>query len=276
MNSRKSKRTIGLVFCGAVVLHLASAARLAGYEIFIYRQVDKKEAVSLTGRLTMHGEVFGQFQSPSSYPSYNDLSGPIDRWTYGFQDRVLITPTTKLLIQLVTHDSGRERTKFDWRFALRQEIVRSVVLVLGHDSEHDSDHTSYLGGKSFYTNRNYVGVGVPLEREGFLIEPFVRLFHHTNQPTRLDLTGDTLKQETGLRIGARLSQAVTLSFQTLIQSSEVFNLAQTWMADVVLRCRLTAWLEVTLGGSIWQDWGTDPAGGKQTFSKIIWGIAVPF
>jgi hypothetical protein len=276
MNSSKPGRTLGLALGLAVVLHLAAAVRLAGYELFIYRQVDKKEAVSLTGRLTLRGEIFGQYQSPSSYPSYNDFSGPIDRWTYGFQDYLLITPTTNLLAQLVTHDRSGGRTKFDWHISLRQELIPSLVLVLGHDSDHDSDHTSYLGGKSFYTNRNYVGVEVPVEGGGLLIEPFVRFFHHTNQRTRLDLSGDKLKQETGLRVGARLGQAVTLSFQALIQSSEVFDLAQAWLGDVILRCRLTAWLEVTLGGSIWQDWGTNPAGGKQTFSKLIWGIAVPF
>jgi hypothetical protein len=90
MNSRKLSRTIGAALCGAVALHLALASRLAGYELFIYRQFDKKEAASRTGRLTMRGEVFGQLQSPSSYPSYNDLSGPVDRWTYGFQDNFLI------------------------------------------------------------------------------------------------------------------------------------------------------------------------------------------
>jgi hypothetical protein len=276
MNSRKTSQAIGTVCFIAVILKLVLASRLAGYELFIYRQLDRKEAVSVTGRLTLRGDFFGQLQTPSSFPSYNDLSGPVDRWTYGFQDCVLITPTTTLLAQLVTHDRGGERTKFDWHFSLRQELAANLVLIFGHDSDHDSDRGSYLAGKRFYTNRNYVGIGAPFTGEGFLIEPFLRFFHHTNQRTRLDLTGVKLKQESGLRVGARLGPAATLSFQALIQSSAVFNLAQAWMADLTLRFRLTDWLEATLGGSIWQDWGTDPAGRKQTFAKLIWGIAVPF
>ena len=276
MSSNKKLPTIGRALLCSGILLLGLAARLAAYEMFIYRPFDRKEAVSLTGRLTLRGEFFSQLQAPSSFPSYNDLSGPVDRWTLGFQDFVLITPTTTLLGQLVAHNRGAEFTKFDWHFSLRQEIARSLVLVIGHDSNHDADHESLLWGKHFFVNRNYICVGSPFTGEGFVVEPFLRFFHHTNQRTRLDLTGEKLTQESGLRVGARLGPAATLSFQALIQSSAVFNLAQTWMADVVLRCRLTAWLEVTLGGSIWQDWGTDPAGGKQTFSKIIWGIAVPF
>jgi len=244
--------------------------------MFIYRQFDRKEALSVTGRLTLRGEFFGQLQSPSSFPSYNDLSGPVDRWTYGFQDYVQITPTTTLLGQLVTHDRGGERTKFDWHFSLRQELAANLVLILGHDSNHDSDRASYLGGYHFYTNRNYIGVGAPFKGEGFVVEPFLRFFHHTNQRTRLDLTGEKLKQEAGLRVGARLGPGATLSVQAFIQSSAVFDLAQAWMGDAILRLRLTDWLEATMGGGIWQDWGTDPAGRKQTFSKLIWGLAVPF
>jgi len=57
---------------------------------------------------------------------------------------------------------------------------------------------------------------------------------------------------------------------------EVFNLAQAWIADVILRFRLAAKLEATHGGGVWQDWGTDAAGQKKTYAKLIWGIAVPF
>ncbi len=67
-----------------------------------------------------------------------------------------------------------------------------------------------------------------------------------------------------------------LSLQALIQSSAVFDLARAWLADLTLRFRLTDWLEASLGGSVWQDWGADAAGRKQTFSKLVWGIAVPF
>jgi hypothetical protein len=276
MNSRKMSRMTGKAFWIAAVLQFALAARLSGSEIFIYRQFDKADAMSRTGRLTLRGEIFSNLQAPSDFPSYNDLSGPVDRWTLGFQDFVLITPTTRILAQLVSHNLGGEFTKFDWHFSLRQQLARNLVLILGHDSDHDADHASELDGKRFYNNRNYIGVGAPFTAGVFCIEPFFRFFHHTNQPTRLDLSGDELKQESGLRVGARFSPAVSLSFQGLIQSSAVFDLAQAWMADVILRFRLTDWLEATLGGSIWQDWGTDPAGRKQTFTKLMWGIAVPF
>jgi len=276
MNSRKTSRSIGRVFGIAAILQFALAAPLTGSEVFIHRQFDNKDAISRTGRLTLRGEIFSNILAPSDFPSYNDLSGPVDRWTLGFQDFVLITPTTRLLAQLVSHNLGGEFTKFDWHFSLRQRLARNLVLVLGHDSDHDADHASELDGKPFYTNRNYIGVGAPFTAGVFCLEPFFRFFHHTHQPTRLDLSGGELKQESGLRLGARFSPAVTLSFQGLIQSSAVFDLAQAWMADVILRFRLTDWLEATVGGRIWQDWGTDPAGGKQTFTKLMWGIALPF
>ena len=276
MNSRKASKPIGIVVFGVAALLLAGAARAAAYELFIYRQLDRKEAVSLTGRLTLRGEFFGQLQSPSTFPSYNDLTGPEDRWNMGFQDYVLITPTTTLLAQLVTHDRGGERTKFDWHFSLRQELARNLVLILGHDSDHDADHASYLSGKRFYTNRNYIGVGAPFGDRGYTVEPFLRFFHHTNQPTHLDLTGEKLKQEYGLRLGALLAPAVTLSLQAVIQSGAVFGRAEAWLADLILRLRLTGWLEGTLGAGIWQDWGPSPGGQKKTFTKLVWGIAVPF
>lgn len=276
MSSRALSPSVGIVYFGALVLRLALAAPLAGQEIFIYREFDRKEALTLTKRLIMRGEFFAQVQAPSSFPSYNDLSGPDDRWTLGFQDYFLVTPTTRILAQLVAHNHGKAFTKFDWHFSLRQEIITNLVLIIGHDSNHDADHASYLGDKRFYTNRNYIGVGAPFAGKGYLIEPFLRFFHHTNQPTRLDLSGDKLKQESGLRVGAQLSPAATLSFEALIQSSAVFNLAEAWTADVILRFRLTAWLEATLGGAVWQDWGTDSAGQKLTYTKLFWGIAVPF
>jgi hypothetical protein len=276
MSSRKLSISIGTVAFGAISFLLADAARLAGYEIYIYRQLDKREAISLTGRLALRGEFFGQLLSPSTFPSYNDLTGPTDRWNMGFQDYVLITPTTTLLAQLVTHDRGGERTKFDWHFSLRQELAPNFVLILGHDSDHDSDHASDLAGKRFYTNRNYVGVGAPFGGRTYIVEPFLRFFHHTNQPTHLDLSGEKLKQEYGLRVGARLSPAATLSLQAVIQSGAVLGRAEAWLADLIIRFRLTGWLEGTVGGGIWADWGPSPAGQKKTFTKLIWGIAVPF
>ncbi len=276
MNSRKYSQSIGTVFFLVVVLQLAFSARLAGQEVFIYRPYDRKEALTLTSRVTLRGEFSAQLQAPSNFPSYNDLSGPDDRWTIGFQDCLLVTPTTRILAQLVAHNRGADFTKFDWHFSLRQDITRYVVFIIGHDSNHDADHASYRGDKRFFINRNYIGVGVPFTGKGYLVEPFLRFFHHTNQRTRLDLSGDKLKQESGLRIGAQLSRVTTLSFEALIQSSAFFNLAGAWTADVILRFRLTAWLEATVGGAIWQDWETDSAGKKQTYTKLFWGIAVPF
>lgn len=130
MNSRKTTQTTGRTILGSVIILLALAARSAGSEVFIYRQLDRKQAISLTGRLTPRGEFFGQIQSPSSFPSYNDLSGAVDRWTIGFQSFFLITPTTTVLAQLVAHNRGAEFTKFDWHFSLRQELARNLVLIL--------------------------------------------------------------------------------------------------------------------------------------------------
>jgi hypothetical protein len=275
MSSELSSKSIGIVVFGAAWL-LLGAALSSGYELYIYRQFNPREAISVTGRLALRGDFFGQLQAPSNFASYNDLSGPADRWEMGFQDYVLITPTTTLLAQLVTHDKGGERTKFDWHFSLRQALARNLVLILGHDSDHDADHSSVLDGKRFYTNRNYVGVGAPIDGQGLVVEPFLRFFHHTNEPTHLDLTGEKLAQEYGLRVGARLGQAATLSFQGVIQSSSVFGRAEAWLADLIIRIRLTGWLEGSFGGGIWADWGPSPAGLKKTFSKLIWGIAVPF
>lgn len=270
-----SSKSIGIVVFGLLAL-LAGAVRSAAYEIYLYRRYNPRDAISVTGRLALRGDFFGQLQAPSSFPSYNDLSGPEDRWEMGFQDYVLITPTTTLLAQLVTHDKGGERTKFDWHFSLRQALARNLVLILGHDSDHDADHTSCLDGHHFYTNRNYVGVGAPVSGRGFEVEPFLRFFHHTNEPAHLDLSGEKIRQEYGLKVGARLGTAATLSLQGVIRSSAVFGRAESWLADLIVRIRLAGWLEGSLGGGIWADWGPSPTGSKLTYSKLIWGIAVPF
>ncbi len=275
MNSKRSARAGGWLRV-LTAFGLLAAAPLAAEDRYIYREFNPKEALSLTGRVTLHGELFSQLQAPSSFPSYNDLSGPADRWEIGFQDYVLITPTTEILAQLVAHNRGAEFTKFDWHFALRQRVVSHLVFLIGHDSNHDADHESRLYDKHFFLNRNYLGVGVPFTGRGFLVEPFVRFFHHSNQRTRLDVSGEPLKQESGLRVGARLGPAATLSFQGLIQSSGIFNLAQAWSADVFLELRLTDWLQAVVGGGLWRDWSVDAAGRKQSFRKLIWGISVPF
>jgi len=48
------------------------------------------------------------------------------------------------------------------------------------------------------------------------------------------------------------------------------------LGDLILRYRLTGWLEASLGGGFWSDLVTSPSGNKQTFSKFTWGIAIPF
>jgi hypothetical protein len=155
-------------------------------------------------------------------------------------------------------------------------VVQGLTLELGHDSDHDSDHTSRLGDRPYYTNRNYIGIGAPWQGATFMIEPFLRLFHHTNQRPYLDFSGEKLKQELGLRVGAEFGKAASLSLQVVGQSSRAFGRNEVWLADLLLRVRVADWLEATLGGGIWSDILTSPLGNKQTFYKLIWGMAVPF
>ena len=110
-----------------------------GYEIFVYRPYKEKNPLFPNKKLTLHGEFFGQLQLPSDFPSYNNLSGKDDRWTYGFRNRIFFTENFWFLAQLVTHDDGSKRTKFDWHFSLRLNPMENLVLILGHDSNHDSD-----------------------------------------------------------------------------------------------------------------------------------------
>jgi hypothetical protein len=147
---------------------------------------------------------------------------------------------------------------------------------MGHDSDHDSDHTSTLYGKPYYTNRNYIGLHLPWSGEAFVVEPFLRFFHHTNERLHLDLSGEKLRQELGLRIGAALGEAASLSIQVIAQSSRAFGRSETGLADLVFRIRVSGWLEATLGGGVWSDLVRTPLGQKQTFYKLIWGIAIPF
>lgn len=269
-------KQIGIVWIGVLAVLLWLPAVLPGYEIFIYRRFDLRENLLDQKKASLHGELFGQLLFPSTFPSYNDLSGEEDRWNFGLHNYLLITRSTTFHAQLVTHDKHGERTKFDWHFSLRRQVVRSLVLDIGHDSDHDSDHTSILSGKPYYTNRNYFGVYVPWTGEVFIIEPFLRLFHHTNQRTHLDLSGEKLKQELGLKVGAALGKAVTLSLQVVIQSSERLGRSEAWLGDLIFRVRLSGWLEASLGGGFWSDLVTSPLGNKQAFSKLTWGIAIPF
>lgn len=264
------------VFLGLVLLYFATPALLPGYEIFIYRPLFEKDALSRQGKIIVHGDFFGQFQTPSTFPSFNDLSGGPDRWNYGFRTYVFLTDTTRFLAQLVTHDDTTDRTKFDWHFSLRQAVARNIVLILGHDSDHDSDHLSIQNGMGFYTNRNYIGVGLPFEGKGFYIEPFTWFFHHTNQRSHLDLSGNKLRQEFGLRMGASPQEKATLSFQIVFQTEPYFSLGQAYLIDFVVRIEMTKWLQLAFGASLWRDIGASRLGNQKQFYKYIWGIAVPF
>jgi len=258
------------VFC------LAAPAVSQAYEIFIYRPLFSKDAVSRQGKIVVHGDFFGQFQNPSTFPSFNDLTGGPDRWNYGFRTYIFLTDTTRFLAQLVTHDDTTDRTKFDWHFSLRQEVARNIVLILGHDSDHDSDHLSLQNGMGFYTNRNYIGVGLPFEGKGFSIEPFTWFFHHTNQRSHLDLSGNRLRQEFGLRVGASLQEKATLSFQIVFQTEPYFSLGQAYLMDGLIRVEMAKWLQLAFGASLWSDVEASRLGNQKQFYKFIWGIAVPF
>jgi hypothetical protein len=276
MNSKNGIKSTAIVWLWALFFLPCLPSAVTGHEVFIYRRFDPRESLFDQKKVTMHGELFGQLLSPSTFPSYNDLSGEEDRWNFGFHNYLLISSTTILHTQLLTHDKGGERTKFDWHFSLRQQLARSLALELGHDSDHDSDHTSILRERPYYTNRNYIGLHVPWTRESFIVEPFIRFFHHTNQRLFLDLSGEKLHQELGLRVGMTLGEAAGLSLQLLAQSSRAFGRSEAWLADLIFRVRLAGWLEATLGGGVWSDLIRSPLGNKQTFYKLIWGIAIPF
>ena len=127
----KTSLSMAAILIGALCV---SASDSYGYEIFVYRPYKQKNPLFPGNRLTLHGEFFGQLQMPSSFPSYNDLSGEDDRWTFGFRNRIFITENFSFLAQLVTHDDGSKRTKFDWHFSLRLKPLDNLVLILGHDS----------------------------------------------------------------------------------------------------------------------------------------------
>lgn len=260
----------------AAAILLALAMPVSAYELFIWRPPAPQEAISKTGRLTLRGEFFGYWLGPSSVPSYNDFSGAVDRWNLGFQDLVQITPTTRLKAQLLTHDDGRQRTKFDWHFDLRQEIFQNLVLIVGHDSDHDAEHQSRRAGKPYYTNRNYIGFSLPIAGRDYHVEAFTWFFHHTNLRAYLDLTGEKIKQEFGLRAAGRLAEGFTLHGQIFAQTDTLFYLGRSWNLEVFARLALTRWLELSWGFSLWRDMEISPGGLKQSFSKIMWGIAVPF
>jgi len=274
MNSEKTRNPGVWIVLVLGLFYLTGEA--SGQEIFIYRPRPDKRNLASDGMLAVHGELFAHLQAPSSFPSFNDLSGLTDRWNYGFRNFFFITPSTTLIAQLVAHDDTNNRTKFDWHFSLRQNLAPNLVLIIGHDSNHDSDHTSYHNGKPYYTNRNCIGAGMPLEGNSFFVEPFIWYFHHTNQRAHLDLSGEKIKQEIGLRAGLILAQQAVLSLLIISRSDRLFAVGQAYSGDLFLRIKLAPWFELSLGGSLWKDIEVSPLGNQQTFAKMIWGIAVPF
>lgn len=246
------------------------------HEIFIYRPYLDKKPLFRENKITIHGEFFGQLQLPSTFPSYNDLRGQDDRWNYGFQNIIFLTENTALLAQLITHDDGHKRTKFDWHFSLRHSLLENLVLIIGHDSNHDSDYQSTLMGKPYYVNRNYIGFGLPFKTGSFYIEPFTWFFHHSNQRGHLDFSGDKLCQEYGIRVGLWLKERVGFNFQIFSQTEAYFSLGQAFLADLIIRIKLIDFFELSLGTTLWKDIQKSQLGNKKKFYKFTWGIAIPF
>ncbi len=271
-----NKRQLWLVLIFFVMLPFLSADNLFPYEIFVYRPYKTKNPLFTEKKLTLHGEFFGQLQAPSTFPSYNDLSGPEDRWNYGFRNLIFLTEDISFLAQLVTHDDGTQRTKFDWHFSLRFNPFENLVMILGHDSNHDSDYQSRQDESPYFLNRNYLGFGLPFQLGEFYIEPFTWFLYHTNHRGHLDLSGDKLIQEYGLRVGAWFQQNFGISFQIIGQSEAFFSLGQAFLADLIVRIKLLDYFEISLGGSLWKDIQESRLGKKQAFYKLHWGIAIPF
>jgi len=267
------KKFIPSAFCLLLIL---TGKSLFGYEIFVYRTYTNKRPLFQEKKLFLHGEFFGQLQLPVTFPSYNDLTGPEDRWNYGFRTSIFFTEDVSFRAQLVTHDDGSKRTKFDWNFTLRYHPLEHLVLIFGHDSNHDSDYQSVLDGYVFFLNRDYLGFGLPFQLSNFYFEPFTWFFYHTNHKSHLDLSGDELLQEYGIRMGAWFDETFGLSLQIMGQSESLFSLSQAFLADLILRVRLLNYLELSIGASIWKDIQESRLGNRQTFHKIHWGLAIPF
>jgi len=269
----KSKIVLGAFF---ILLSLSLFTNAFAQEIFIYRPKSEKNALSQENKITVHGEFFGHLQSPSTFPSFNDMSGSIDRWNFGFQNIIHFTPSTRFLAQLVTHDDGHKRTKFDWHFSIRQKVLDNLVFFIGHDSNHDSDHESRRGQSMYFLNRNYVGFGIPFETGSFYFEPFTWLFYNTNQRSYLDMSGEEVQQEYGIRLGYWYENRLGIHCQILAQTDDLFASGQTYTATLFIRIRIFKLLEISLGSSIWKDIGESRLGNKDIFYKFMWGIVVPF
>lgn len=273
MNSKKIFLILFLLF---FLIISFIPCQIFAQDIFIWRPDLNKKNLSEQHKIFIHGEYFVQLQSPCTFPSYNDLSGPEDRWNYGFQNRIFFTRNTSFLGQLITHDDGGRRTKFDWHFSLRHSPFENLVFIIGHDSNHDSDFQSHLNQKSFYLNRNYIGFGIPFQTEALYVEPFTWFLHHTNHKGHLDFSGEKLRQEYGIRLGLRKKKFAVANLQVLSQSEKIFSLAQTIRADLIIRIKLLDYFELSLGTSLWKDITESRLENKKYFYKFIWGIAIPF
>ncbi len=269
----KSKVVLVFFF---ILLSLSLFTKAFAQEIFIYRPNPEKNALSLENKITVHGEFFGHLQYPSTFPSFNDLSGPTDRWNIGFQNIIHFTPSTRFLAQLVTHDDGHKRTKFDWHFSIRQKVLDNLVFFIGHDSNHDSDHLSLRGQSMYFLNRNYAGFGIPFESGSFYIEPFTWFFYNSNQRSYLDMSGKEVQQEYGIRLGYWHENLVGIHCQFLAQADTLFASGQSYMATVFIRIRIFKSLEISIGTSIWKDIQESRLGNKDKFYKFMWGIVFPF
>ncbi len=272
MNFKKHKK-VKFILAGIFLLLSPS---LSAYEIFIYRPYLEKKPFSEEKKIYLRGELYAHLLYPCDFPSYNDASGPEDRLNFGFQSYIFITPKTTFLAQLVTHDDGHKRTKFDWHFSLKHSLFQNFNLILGHDSNHDSDYMSLRQEKPFFLNRNYAGLSLPFKIGYFYLEPFAWFLFHTNQKGHLDLSGQKLRQEYGLRIGLWIPKGFGLSLQIFAQTEKPFSLGQTYRGDLIMRIRLSDWLELSWGAGIWADIETSPLGKRQKFYKLIWGLAIPF
>ena len=272
MNFKRLRRRFILFWLGAAW----ALAPLPAQEIFIHRPGLEKHPVNRNGRVTLHGEYFGQWLAPGDFPGFNDLSGPRDRWLYGFQNIIYWGSGTRFMAQLLTHDDGGRRTKFDWHFSLRRHVMDNLVLIIGHDSNHDSDYQSSLDGRAYYLNRNYIGISLPFSLGGLLIEPFTWFFHHTNQRSHLDYSGETLRQEYGVRMAAVPVEALTISLQVIAQSDTLFAVGQSTLADLVIRYRILKFLELSAGGRSWRDIGESRLGNLRHYRQLHWGIAIVF
>jgi hypothetical protein len=92
----------------------------------------------------------------------------------------------------------------------------------------------------------------------------------------LDLSGERLRQEYGLRASLWADEGLSVHLQTCFQTAAAFSLGQAFSGEIILRLKLVPWLELSLGGSLWADLEKTALGAKQSFYKLVWGIAVPF